>query len=118
MSHAGRQLDDLIEQKIFGMDVLNARAKWGPNGPEEVEYYRGYPLGHGVARQFSTDPGFALILLDELRKTTNITIEAFDNVICVGTERHNTVTGIIDYIEGRAQTLPLALCLFALEQLT
>jgi hypothetical protein len=50
---AGRELDRLIAETVFGRERLTARYGLHPDG--DIEYYWGYPLGHHTAPAYSTD---------------------------------------------------------------
>ncbi len=97
---AGRELDDLIEEKIFGKNRLRARQIGG----NQVEWYFGYPLGHDIARQFSTEDRWTMILLDKLRSEGLVFINANSKEFVV----------FSDTVFAEAETFPLALCRFAL----
>ena len=105
---AGRELDDLIEEKVFGRDRLSAREM----GDGTIQWHFGYPVGHDIARQFSTEERWTTTLLDELKTKSCVAIDVFPTHTYVHTEI--MAAGRWITVRISAATTPLALCLFAL----
>lgn len=61
---AGRELDRLVAEKIFGRDPMNARHGLHKDG--DIEYHWGYPLGHDVAPYYSTNIAAAWEVVEKL----------------------------------------------------
>ena len=67
----GRDLDRLVAEKIFDCDTLTARVGLHEDG--DIEYCWGYPLGHDVAPNYSTDIAAAWEVVEEMHKKEKFT---------------------------------------------
>jgi hypothetical protein len=64
---AGRELDMLIAELVFGRDRLSARVD--PMSRDgEPQYHWGYPQGHDFAPAYSTDIWAAWEVVEELKR--------------------------------------------------
>lgn len=107
---AGREMDALVAEKVFGCDPLNARVGLHKNG--DLEYYWGYPVGHDIAPAYSTDISDAWRVIEHMQslgwswEVLNTTKTAFGAVFSMSQD---------DVYGTDAETVPLAICKAALK---
>jgi len=120
---AGRELDMLIAEKVFGRERMLARFGFEHGEPE---YHWGYPMGHDRADHYSTNISAAWKVVEKL---CNWDVD--DNMLVLEGQGPDIekkelpdgeaqqwwkadIAGIAGHNVGEADTAPLAICLAAL----
>lgn len=115
---AGRELDRMIVEKIFGLDPWTARRGLHPDG--DIEYHWGYPLGHDVAPNYSTDIAAAWQVIEHLRSQgyqfhINSLAESNNISVLISNPDKHSLGDMADFTVWEHESLPLAICLAALK---